>query len=36
VYHVYPGEGHGFRKSETIEHFYNEVEKFLRQYVIFS
>jgi dipeptidyl aminopeptidase/acylaminoacyl peptidase len=36
VYHVYAGEGHGFRKSETIEHFYNEVEKFLRQYVIFS
>ena len=36
VYHVYPGEGHGFRKSETIEHFYSEVEKFLRQYVIFS
>ena len=36
VYHVYPGEGHGFRKSETIEHFFNEVEKFLRQYVIFT
>lgn len=36
IYHVYPGEGHGFRKSETIEHFYTEVEKFLRQYVIFT
>jgi len=36
VYHVYPGEGHGFRKSETIEHFFNEVEKFLTQYVIFT
>lgn len=34
-YHVYPGEGHGFRKSETIEHFYKTAEKFLRQYVIF-
>jgi dipeptidyl aminopeptidase/acylaminoacyl peptidase len=36
VYHVYPGEGHGFHKAETIEHFYNQVEKFLRQYVIFA
>jgi dipeptidyl aminopeptidase/acylaminoacyl peptidase len=36
IYHVYPGEGHGFRKSETIEHFYTEVEKFLRQYVIYT
>ena len=36
IYHVYPGEGHGFRKPETIEHFYKSVEAFLRQYVIFS
>jgi dipeptidyl aminopeptidase/acylaminoacyl peptidase len=36
VYHVYPGEGHGFSKPETIEHFYTEVEKFLRQYVILT
>lgn len=36
VYHVYPGEGHGFRKSETIEHFYQAVDQFLRQYVIFA
>ena len=36
IYHVYPGEGHGFRKAETIEHFYQAVERFLRQYVIFS
>jgi len=36
VYHVYPGEGHGFRKAETIEHFYREVEKFLRQYVVLT
>jgi dipeptidyl aminopeptidase/acylaminoacyl peptidase len=36
IYHVYPGEGHGFRKSETIEHFYEEVERFLHQYVIYS
>lgn len=36
VYHVYEGEGHGFRKLETIEHFHKEVERFLRQYVILT
>jgi dipeptidyl aminopeptidase/acylaminoacyl peptidase len=36
VYHLYPGEGHGFRKTETIEHYYHAVEQFLRQYVIFA
>jgi dipeptidyl aminopeptidase/acylaminoacyl peptidase len=36
VYHVYPGEGHGFRKAETIEHFNKAVDQFLRQYVIFA
>jgi dipeptidyl aminopeptidase/acylaminoacyl peptidase len=35
-YHVYPGEGHGWRKSETIEQFFDSVVKFLKQYVIFS
>jgi dipeptidyl aminopeptidase/acylaminoacyl peptidase len=35
-YHLYPGEGHGFRKTETIEHFYKTVEKFIKQYVIFT
>lgn len=35
-YHVYPGEGHGWRKQETIESFYRTVESFLRRYVIFS
>ncbi len=36
AYHVYPGEGHGFRKPETIEHFYGTLEKFLREYVIYA
>lgn len=36
VYHVYQGEGHGFRKTETIEHFYKQVDKFLRQYVLLA
>jgi dipeptidyl aminopeptidase/acylaminoacyl peptidase len=35
-YHVYPGEGHGFRKKETVEAFYKAVDRFLTQYVIFS
>lgn len=35
-YHLYPGEGHGWRKSETIEQYYTAVMRFLRQYVIFS
>ena len=36
VYHVYEGEGHGWRKSETIESYYEDVMRFLRQYVIFG
>jgi len=36
VYHVYTGEGHGWRKQETITKFYHDVEAFLRQYVLFA
>jgi dipeptidyl aminopeptidase/acylaminoacyl peptidase len=36
VYHVYPGEGHGFRKTGTIEHLYKTIEVFLREHVIFA
>ena len=36
VYHVYEGEGHGWRQRETIEHFYGAVDAFLRQYVLFA
>jgi len=35
-YHLYPGEGHGFRKSETRQAYYEAIERFLRQYVIFG
>jgi dipeptidyl aminopeptidase/acylaminoacyl peptidase len=35
-YHVYAGEGHGWRKRETVEAFYTAVERFLRQYVLFA
>ena len=36
IYHVYEGEGHGFRKSETIEHYYQAIDSFLKQYVILT
>jgi dipeptidyl aminopeptidase/acylaminoacyl peptidase len=35
-YHLYPGEGHGWRKQETIEAFYSTVEQFLKNHVIFA
>lgn len=35
VYQVYEGEGHGWRKRETIDHFYRAVESFLKEHVIF-
>jgi dipeptidyl aminopeptidase/acylaminoacyl peptidase len=36
VYHVYEGEGHGWRKTETIVHFYQAIDDFLRKYVLFA
>lgn len=36
VYHVYEGEGHGWRQRDTIEHFYRTVDAFLRKHVLFS
>lgn len=35
IYRLYPGEGHGFRKTETIIDYYENLEKFLKQYVLF-
>ncbi|MEO8540004.1 MAG: S9 family peptidase [bacterium] len=35
-YHLYPGEGHGWRKQETIDQFYKSVESFLKTYVLFA
>jgi hypothetical protein len=28
--------GHGWRRSETIEHYYKAVDAFLRRHVIFT
>jgi dipeptidyl aminopeptidase/acylaminoacyl peptidase len=36
AYHLYPGEGHGFRKTETIEHVYTEMEAFLLRQVVLA
>jgi dipeptidyl aminopeptidase/acylaminoacyl peptidase len=36
LYRLFPGEGHGWRKTETIVSYYTEVERFLRRYVIFA
>jgi dipeptidyl aminopeptidase/acylaminoacyl peptidase len=35
-YHVYEGEGHGWRKRETIATFWTTVERFLQEYVLFG
>lgn len=35
-YEVYEEEGHGWRRSETIEAFYESVMDFLKTYVIFG
>jgi dipeptidyl aminopeptidase/acylaminoacyl peptidase len=35
-YHLYPGEGHGFRKSETRQKYYQAIERFLIKYVIYG
>ncbi len=35
-YHVFEGEGHGWRKPETIEAYYNSIERFLLQHVIYA
>jgi len=36
VYHVFAGEGHGFRKPDTIMEYYAVLDEFLRQYVILA
>jgi len=33
-YHVYDGEGHGWRKRETIDAFYTAIERFLREHLV--
>ena len=35
-YCLFEGEGHGWRKPETIERYYSKIERFLLQYVIYA
>ena len=35
-YHLYEGEGHGWRKPETIESYYRAIDRFLLQHVIYA
>lgn len=36
IYHVYDDEGHGWRRQDTIEHFFGAVEEFLKQHVLMT
>ena len=36
IYKVYEGEGHGFRKAETIKDYLKETEAFLHKYLLFK
>ncbi len=36
VYHVYDNEGHGWRRPENIQHFYETLMQFLQERVIFA
>ncbi|MBN1305078.1 MAG: S9 family peptidase [Anaerolineales bacterium] len=36
VYHLYEGEGHGFRKPENIADYYATVEAFLQKHVLYA
>ncbi|MFW5771780.1 MAG: S9 family peptidase [Phototrophicaceae bacterium] len=35
-YHLYEGEGHGFRQPQTLEHYYNTVIDFLLRHVVYA
>lgn len=35
-YHLYPEEGHGFRQPDNIKHFYQTVEAFLKEHVVYA
>jgi dipeptidyl aminopeptidase/acylaminoacyl peptidase len=34
LYKIYPGEGHGFRKKETIIDYYQKMEWFIKKYLL--
>ncbi|MFA5836275.1 MAG: alpha/beta fold hydrolase [Bellilinea sp.] len=36
LFHVYEGEGHGFRKPETLNDLYPRIERFLLEHMLFA
>jgi len=36
LYRVYEGEGHGFRRADTITDYLQQTERFLAQYVLYA
>ena len=36
IYVTYPGEGHGFRKAESIEDHLKQTDRFIQKYVLFK
>ena len=36
IYRLYEGEGHGFRRTETLTSYYEDVDRFLIEHVIFN
>lgn len=36
IYHLFDGEGHGWRRAETIATYYRAIDAFLRQHVVFA
>jgi dipeptidyl aminopeptidase/acylaminoacyl peptidase len=36
VYRTFAGEGHGFRRAETIEATYQEIDRFLRTWLVYA
>ncbi len=35
-YHLFAGEGHGWRKPETIKTYYEKIDRFLLQHVVYA
>jgi dipeptidyl aminopeptidase/acylaminoacyl peptidase len=35
-YQLFAGEGHGWRRAETITSYYQALERFLREYLVFG
>jgi dipeptidyl aminopeptidase/acylaminoacyl peptidase len=36
LYRVFPGEGHGWRRRETVDEYYRLLDGFLKQYLVYT